>query len=111
MTEGFKWPDKKVHVGFESTGSKELDAEDAAEGRATGTASVPWSPGDRVRVVNMHSLKLYLNGKVGTVTEVDSARADGVQRVRVQLDSFELDGYVLRENSWFDPCCLELYRS
>ena len=33
VTTGFVWPDKKVDVGFESTGSKELDAEDAAEGR------------------------------------------------------------------------------
>lgn len=38
VTGGFQWPDKKVEVGFESTGSKELDAEDASEGRAPDAA-------------------------------------------------------------------------
>ena len=41
VTSGFVWPDKKVDVGFESTGSKELDAEDAAEGRAPAGTSAP----------------------------------------------------------------------
>ena len=41
VTTGFVWPDKKVDVGFESTGSKELDAEDAAEGRAPAGTSAP----------------------------------------------------------------------
>ncbi len=34
MTTGFSWPDKKVDIGFESSGNKEVDQDDAAEGRA-----------------------------------------------------------------------------
>ena len=30
----FQWPSKKQEIGFESTGSKELDQDDALEGRA-----------------------------------------------------------------------------
>lgn len=40
VTSGFQWPDKKVDVAFESTGSKELDQDDAAEGFVTGASSI-----------------------------------------------------------------------
>ena len=42
----FKWPEKNVDVGFESTGSKELDADDAAEGSRRGPAGGKLRRGD-----------------------------------------------------------------